>query len=120
MVVFGVAPLEEPAAEGFGVLDGAEALGELRLIFAGFEEAFREGVVVGGVGPTVRFGHAEIGEQEGGGPGFHGGSPVGVQGELSGGNGMLFDGVLEQRLEQGNALGVGDLPSHDPSAEDVV
>ena len=35
MVVFGVVPLEEPAAEGFGVLDGAEAVGELGLVFAG-------------------------------------------------------------------------------------
>ncbi len=63
-------------------------------------------------------GHAEIGEQEGGGLGFHGGSPVGVEGELAGRNAMLFDGVEEQRLEQGDAFGVGDLKGDDPSAED--
>ena len=80
MVMVGVVPVEEPSAEGLGVLDRAEAIRELRLVFACLEEAFREGIVVGGVGPAVRFGHAQIGEQEGGGLGFHGGSAVGVEG----------------------------------------
>ena len=35
---------EEPAAESFGVLDGAEAFGELRLVFAGLEEASEKGL----------------------------------------------------------------------------
>ena len=119
VVVFAVVPIEEAAAEGLGVLDGAESVGELGLVFTGFEEAFREGIVVGGVGPAVGFGDAEIGEEEGGGLGFHGGPSVGVEGELAGRDGVLFDGVVEQRLEQGDAFGVGDPEGDDPSTEDV-
>src|ERR1019366_5086646 len=119
MVMFAVIPFEESAAESLGVLDGAEAIRELGLIFAGFGEAFGEGVVVGGVRPAVRFGHAQVGEQEGGGLGFHGGSPVGVERELAGRDVMLFDRIEEQWLEQGDALGVGDLKREKPSAEDV-
>ena len=33
-------PVEEGSAEGFGVLDEAEAFAELALIFRGFETAF--------------------------------------------------------------------------------
>ncbi len=65
------------------------------------------------------FGHAEIGEQEGGGLGFHGRSAVGVEGELAGRDGVFFDRVLERRLEQSDAFGVGDLKARDPSAEYV-
>ena len=50
MVMVLVVPVEEGAAEGLGVLDGAEPLGELGLVFQGLEAALREGIVVGGVG----------------------------------------------------------------------
>src|SRR5471032_194133 len=53
MMVILIVPAEKAPAECLGVLDAAEALGELRLIFQGFEVAFRERVVVGGVGPAV-------------------------------------------------------------------
>ena len=93
MVVFGIVPLEEPAAEGLGVLDGAEAFGELGLIFAGFEQAFREGIVVRGVGQAVAFGDAEIGERKGGGLGFDGRSSVGVRGELARQDAMVVNSL---------------------------
>jgi hypothetical protein len=32
---------------------------------------------------------------------------------------MLVGCVLEQRLEQGGAFGIGDTPADDPPAEDV-
>jgi hypothetical protein len=41
-----VIPGEETAAEGPGILDAAEALGELRLVFQGLEMGLRERVVV--------------------------------------------------------------------------
>ncbi len=50
--------------ERFGILDAAEALWELRLVFHGFEVAFRERIVVGSVRPAVGFGDAEISEEE--------------------------------------------------------
>ena len=96
----------------------SEAFGELRLVFAGFEEAFREGIVIGCVGPAMGLGDAQVGEQQGGGFGFHGGSAVGVQGELAGQT-RAWRRRLKQRFEQGGVFGVGDEPTHDPSAEDV-
>ena len=53
MVMVLIVPLEEAATERLGVLDAAEALRKLRLIFHGFEVAFRERVVIGGVRPAV-------------------------------------------------------------------
>jgi hypothetical protein len=32
---------------------------------------------------------------------------------------VLGEGVVEQDLEQGGALGIGDAPADDPAAEDV-
>ena len=53
MVVILVVLVEEGAAEDLGVLDAAEPLWELGLIFEGLEVALREGIIVGGVGPAV-------------------------------------------------------------------
>ena|GEM_PF-2614728 len=111
-----VVPVEEGSAKGLGVLDRAEALGYLWLIFEGLEAAFREGVIVGGVGPAVGFGDAQIGEQQGGGLGLHGRSAVGMQGELACRDGMIVDGAFEQGFEKGGALGVGDAPAHRSSS----
>ena len=44
-------------------------------------------------------GDAHVGQQQGGGLGFHGGSAVGVQGELAGQEAVFGGGVLEQRFE---------------------
>ena len=98
MMVVAIIPVAEGAAEGLGVLDATEALGELRLIFHGLEVAFGEGIVVGGIGSAVGFGDAEIGEHQGGGLGFHRRTAIGMQGELAGRHGMFGGGVLEQWL----------------------
>ena len=64
MVMLLIVPIEEAAAERLGILDAAEARWELRLIFHGFEVAFRERIVIGGVRPAVGFVDAEIGQQQ--------------------------------------------------------
>jgi hypothetical protein len=46
MVMLLVVPIEEAAAEGLGILDAAEALWKLGLVFHGFEVAFRERIIV--------------------------------------------------------------------------
>ena len=51
--------------------------------------------------------------------GLSGAAAVGVEGQLAGRYGVLFDGVIEQRLEQDGALGIGDAPADDPAAEDI-
>ena len=119
MVMLLIVPVEEAAAERLSILDAAEALWELRLVFHGFEVAFRERIVVGGVRAAVRFGDAEIGEQEGGGLGFHGTATVGMQCQLAGRCGMLGGGVLEQRHEQRGAFSVSDAPANDSAAENI-
>ena len=45
MVMLLIVPIEEAAAERLGILDAAEALWELGLVFHGFEVAFRERIV---------------------------------------------------------------------------
>ena len=50
-----IVPVEKAPAECLGVLDAAEPLGELRLVFEGLEVAFRERVVVRSVGPAMRY-----------------------------------------------------------------
>jgi len=61
----------------------------------------------------------EIGEQEGGGLGFHRPAAIGMQGELTGRHLVLGDGVLQQRLEEGSTFDIGDAPADDAAAEDV-
>ena len=114
-----IVPIEEAAAERFGVLDATEALRKLRLVFHGFEVAFRERIVIGGVRPAVGFGDAEIGEQQCGGLGSHRAAAIGMQSELAFRGGMFGGGVLEQRGEQGGAFPIGDTPADDAPAENV-
>ena len=52
VMMIAIIPVEKMAAEYFCVLDAAEALGKLRLIFQGFEAAFRERIVIGRIRPT--------------------------------------------------------------------
>ncbi len=119
MVVVLIVPGEEAAAEVLGVLNAAEARGEFGLVFEGLEVGFGERVVVGGVWPAMRLGDAEIGQHQGGGLGFHGAAAVSMEGQLARRHGVLGEGVLEQRLEQDGAFGIGDAPADDPAAEDV-
>ena len=42
------------------ILNAAEALWELELVFQGFEVSLQERIVVGGVGPAVQLGDAEV------------------------------------------------------------
>ena len=46
VVVIAVIPIEEAAAEGLCVLDAAETLGKLRLVFERLEAAFRKRIIV--------------------------------------------------------------------------
>jgi hypothetical protein len=98
VMVLGVVPGEEGLTGTAGVLNGAEALGELGPVLEGFEVTFREGVVVGDVGPAVGLGYAEIRQQEGHRLGGHRGAAVGMDGELSGGMACLRQVSAMRRL----------------------
>ena len=119
VVMVAIVPVEEVAAEGLCVLDAAEALWELRLVFQSLEAAFGERIVVRGIGPAVRFGDAEIGEQQGCGLGFHRSAAIGVESELAGLHAVFFDSVVEQRLKQRGGFRVGDVPADHSTAENI-
>ena len=58
-----VVPREELPAEVAGVVVGVEAVGEVGMVFEGFELAFRERVVVGDVRSAVRLVYSERGQE---------------------------------------------------------
>ena len=72
MMVFIVVPAEEGLAKPAGVFDGAEAVREAGALFQGTELTFRIGVVVGDMGPGMRFGDTKVGHQQSYGFRFHG------------------------------------------------
>jgi hypothetical protein len=65
-----------------GVGEAGEAFGEAGRVLEGLELGFGVGVVVGDVGPGMRSGDAEIGEELGDGSRGHRAAAVGVQGQL--------------------------------------
>ena len=58
MAMLVVVPGEELLTEGATVLNGTEAVGELRSVLHGAELAFGIGIVIGDVRTTVGFGNA--------------------------------------------------------------
>ncbi len=67
----------------------------------------------------MRFGDAEIGDQQGSGFGLHRAAPVDIRGELAGGVIMLDDGVVEQGFEQCGAFNVGNASGDDSAAKNI-
>ena len=95
-----VVPGEEGPAERAGVLERAEAVGELGPVLEGLELGLGEGVVVGDVRPAVGLGDAEVGEQQGHRLGGHRRAAVGVDRELAGLDALLGAGLVDQPLGQ--------------------
>ena len=58
-----VVPREEGLAKSTAVLNAAKAVWKRWPVLHGSELTFRERIVVGGIGTTVRLGHTEIGQQ---------------------------------------------------------
>ena len=57
MVVHRVVPLEEVEPEAPRVLDASESVLEFGAVLQGLELAFRGGIIIQDMGPTVRFPH---------------------------------------------------------------
>ena len=77
-----VVPREEALVEAAGVLLRCEAVRKLRHVLERLELGFAERVVVRAVGPRLRLGDAQVGEEECHGLGGHRGAAVSVNGQL--------------------------------------
>src|SRR5262245_14713507 len=82
MAMLVVVPGKETLAEGAGILDGAEPVGEFGAILERSEMTFRERIVVGDMGTRVGLGDTEVGQEQGDRLGSHRRAPVGMDGEL--------------------------------------
>src|SRR4051794_7063680 len=112
-----VVPLEKLLAESTAVLNAAEAVGELGAILHGSKLAFRIRIVVGNIRSAVGLGDTQIRHQKGYRLGLHDPAAVGVDGELTGRNRVLADGLLEELLGQFGTLPSGYHPAGDIAAE---
>jgi len=119
VVVFGVVPGEEGAAEGACVLDAAEAVGKLRPVLERLELALGEGVVVGDVRAAVRLGDAEVRQQQGDWSARHRRAAVGVHRHHPWPNRLLLAGLVDELLCELRGLTLGHHPPDDVAAEDV-
>ncbi len=106
-----VVPAEEVLAEGAGVLDRTESVGEGGAVLEGRELALAVWVVVADVRAGVRLGDAEVGQELGDLLGGHRGTAVGVDGQLVTGDVLLGDGLVQQPLGKCCGLSFGDHPA---------
>src|SRR4029450_552281 len=111
VAVLEVVPAEEALAERSGVLDGAEPVGEGRVVLEGLELALGVGVVVGDVRAAVGAGDAQVAQEHGDRLGGHRGPPVGVYGQRASLHALGGDGAGQQPLGQAGGLPVGDHPA---------
>src|SRR5436853_4722879 len=83
VAVLFVVPSEEVLAEGSRILDTAKLFREVRPVLQGAKMAFRIRVVVGNIGAAMRFGDAQVGQQEGYRLGRHRGAAIRVNRQLT-------------------------------------
>jgi hypothetical protein len=114
-----VVPVDEVGAVMSRILGGTEAFGEAWAVLERLEVSLGEGVVVGDMGARVGLGDAEIGEEQRHRLGGHRGAAIGVDGELSGGDGLSLARSADQLLGERGGLDGGDHPADDVAAEDI-
>jgi hypothetical protein len=119
MMVLFVVPGKEIDAVGARVFDAAESRREVRPILHRLELSLGERIVVRRFGPRVRFGNAEVGEQQGNGLRRHRRAAVCVNGELIGLHVLPAAAVGEKALRQQRELAVSDHPANNVAAVDV-
>ena len=102
-----VVPREEDVAEGAGICDGPEGVGEFP---AGTSASETGWTVVRHVRATVGLGDADVRQQEGHRLRTHQAPAVRVQGELAGRNRVSGDRLGDQGLRQTGAFPMRDHP----------
>ena len=119
MVMLVVIPVEEGTCPGPDVGQGAKSVREPGTILHGLELSFRVGIVIGGVGPGMTLGHAQVSQKLGHGLGAHRTAPVGVDDELVRRDVLLDARLRDQLSGQSGQLALGDHPADHVTAEDV-
>ena len=114
-----VVPVKKGRGPIVGVGTGVKEIGIGWGIFESFELSFRERIVIGDAGSGMAFGDMQIGKELGGGFGLHGGTPIGMNGELVRGNVMVRTGDGDKVLGLFSRLLVGNHPADHKAAEDV-
>ena len=106
VVVLGVVPGEEVAAEAARVLERAEAVGEVGPVLQRLELRLGVRVVVRDVRPRVALGDAEVGEQQRDRLRGHRRAAVGVHGELARRDALPLAALGDQLLGEPRGLAV--------------
>jgi len=88
--MFLLIPRKKGSAPRPGIFQGAKAIGEIGSILEGFEVGFRIGIVITDMGSGVTLDHPQIDPQFTHRLGDHGTTPVGMEGQLIGGNALTL------------------------------
>src|ERR1019366_4452131 len=114
-----VVPSEKVLAKGSGILDTAKPFREVRPVLQRAKVAFRIRVVVGNIGAAVRFGDAQVGQQEGHRLGRHRGAAVSVDGQLVRLDVLLVAGIGNQPFGQLRGFARRHHPADHVPAENI-
>jgi hypothetical protein len=114
-----VVPAKERLTERAAIFDRSEAVRKLRAVFERSELGFGKRIVVGHVWPAVRFGDAEIGQEQRDGLAAHRATAVRVDRQLAWLNVVLRAGLGDQSLGEDGALARREHPPDDVATEDV-
>jgi len=111
-----VVPVEEVLRPTARIDQRAKTVGKIGTIFERFELRLRIRVVVGGVGPGMGLGDAQIRQEDGDPFRVHRTAPVGVQGQLVALNALFGTGFSNQGFGQCSRFAFGDEPADDVAA----
>ena len=106
-------------AMGACILDAAETLGELGLVFERFELRFRIWIVIGDVRPAVGLGDLQIDQQGGHRFRAHAGAAIGVQGERARSDVVFGNRIGDRLFGKLGRFAQRNHPAHDVAAEDI-
>src|SRR5512135_1912168 len=109
--VFAIIVVEESVAEGAGVGQGTESVGERGTVFEGLELRLAVRVVVGDVWSGMALRDVEVGEERGDRFRRHRGAAVGVHRPRAHAA-IVDDGVLDERFGEGRVFGGVYFPAH--------
>lgn len=119
MMVLMVVPGNEFRHQSARLLDRLEAIRKLGAVLEGFELRLRIRIVVRNMRTTVGLDHSQVRQEQRDGLARHRRSPVGMHRELTRGNVLLCERLLDKLLGQFLALLVSDHPADHIATVDI-